>query len=80
MASLKEAKKATVDKVMPKAPSMRTPKTPGVASPLSSEDENVRSVAEAERKRLYSGSGRSGTSLLEGDFSNTKDKDDLLGG
>jgi hypothetical protein len=62
----------------PKMPGM--PAMPETAGALTTEDKNVRSVAEAERKRLYSGSGRSGTSILEGDYSNTKDKDDLLGG
>jgi len=63
-----------------KSPKMaKPPKVKPVAPIVTSEDSNVRSAVDAEKRRQASMQGRSSTSLLDPVEAKQDDKKDLLG-
>ena len=64
----------------PKAPKPLPPPPPPppVVAPVTSEDDNVKSAAEGERKRIRSQKGRQGSQLLAS-TSNATERKNLLG-
>lgn len=59
-------------------PSSPPPPPPPVA-PVTSEDENVKSAAQKERKRIYGQTGRKSTDLLGASTSSGNQGNTLLG-